>query len=53
MKKQKAYPRYLDALLTKTFYPEASTAHQKAKQYIEKVNNKIEKGNSKVSTEKK
>lgn len=48
--KKNAYPRYLDALLTKTFYPEASKQHLEAVRYIEKVNKKIEKGNSKTSS---
>ena len=51
--KQAQYPRYLDALLTQTFYPETSSAHQKAKAYIELVNKKIEKGNGKVSPDQK
>jgi hypothetical protein len=53
MKNKQAYPKYLDALLTKTFYPETSSAHQKAKNYIESTNKKIEKGNSKTSSAKK
>ena len=53
MKKQKAYPRYLDALLTKTFYPETSSEHKRASNYIEQVNKKIKKGNGETSTIKK
>lgn len=53
MKKQNAYPRYLDALLTKTFYPDTSSEHKRAVRYIQKVDNRIEKGHSKTSTLKK
>jgi hypothetical protein len=53
MKKQNAHPRYLDALLTKTFYPDTSRAYQDAVRYLEQANKTIEKGHSKTSTPKK
>ena len=53
MKKQNAYPRYLDALLTKTFYPDTSREHKEAVRYIERTNKTIENGKGKTSTLKK
>lgn len=53
MKNKQTYPKYLDALLTKTFYPETSSEHQKAKQYIESSNKRLEKNTSKTSTNTK
>ena len=53
MKKQNPHPRYLDALLTKTFYPDTSSEHKHAVRYLEQANKTIEKGHSKTSTPKK
>ena len=52
--KKNAYPRYLDALLVKHLAPNNSKARLEAIEYIKKIDskidNKIEKGNSKAST---
>ena len=48
--KKNAYPRYLDALLMKHLAPDNSKARIEAIRYIKKIDNKIEKGNSKTST---
>ena len=53
MKKQNTHPRYLDALLTKTFYPDTSRAYQDAVRYLDQANKTIEKGHSKTSTPNK
>jgi hypothetical protein len=53
MKKQNAYPRYLDAMLTKLVYPDTSKQYIEAIEYIKNVDNKVENGNSKISTDKK
>jgi hypothetical protein len=47
--KKNAYPRYLDALLVKHLAPDNSKSRLEAIRYIEKINKKIEKGNSKTS----
>ena len=52
MKNKQAYPKYLDALLAKTFYPDTSREFREASNYLEQINKKIdqaEKGNSKTS----
>lgn len=51
--KSNLYPRYLDALLTRTFSKEGSKDYERANQYIEHANKKIETSNGKISTDQK
>lgn len=53
MRKQNPRPLYLEALLTKTFYPDTSSAHKNAVRYLEQANKTIENGKGKTSTPKK
>ena len=53
MNKKNSYPRYLDALLTKHLTRDTSKAYQDATRYIDQVNKKINKRDSKVSPIKK
>ena len=51
--KNKPYPKYLDALLTRTFSMQGSRDYERANDYIERVNKKINLGDGKVSPTQK
>jgi len=51
--KSKPYPKYLDALLTRTFSKQGSKDYERANQYIEQADKKIILGDGKVSPAQK